>query len=79
VHDCGTHLPSLNSLPGLQIGIGTHLPSCNTSVGLQVIGPTNGGVTIGGVTMVGLGGAIPAGPWGVVVVVLGLDNVPGCG
>jgi hypothetical protein len=28
--------------------------------------------------MVGLGGAIPAGPWGVVVVVLGLDNVPGC-
>jgi hypothetical protein len=27
----------------------------------------------------GLGGAIPAGPAGVVVVVLGLGNVPGCG
>ena len=72
----GTHLPSCNTSVGLQTGAGTHLPSCNTSVGLQVIGPTKGVVTIGGVTIAGLGGG---GPGGVVVVVEGLGNVLGGG
>jgi hypothetical protein len=75
----GTHLPSCNTSVGLQVGAGTHLPFCNTSVGLQVIGPNNGGVTTGGVTICGLGGVILCGPWGVVVGVVGLDNVPCCG
>ena len=75
----GVHLPSCNTSVGLQVGAGTHLPFCNTSVGLQVIGPNNGGVTTGGVTICGPGGVIVCGPWGVVVIVVGLDNAPGCG
>jgi hypothetical protein len=59
----------------VQTGAGTHLPSCNTSIGLQVIGPTNGAVTIGGVTMGGLGGVITGGPGSVVVVVIGSPTI----